>query len=160
MQKLLKKVYESKKLTVSLKMISHVCVAFGIAAWGALVALAYIEDEIVAVKIVACGAVPFVLVSLFRRFINAPRPYELYDFYGEPPKNKKGKSFPSRHVFSAFLIATLWVYINPFVAAASATLGVLLAISRVLTGIHFVRDVACGALIGVIAGTLGILIVL
>jgi membrane-associated phospholipid phosphatase len=37
-------------------------------------------------------------------------------------------------------------------------LGVLLCIARVLLGIHFVRDVIAGALIGVCSAALGILI--
>ena len=160
MQGLLKRIYESKKLTASLKIISHVCVAFGILAWAALLVICYLDDKLFALKVAVCGAVPFLLISAFRRFINAPRPYELYDFYAEPPKNKKGKSFPSRHVFSAFLIATLWFFESPVIAAALAAIGVILAVNRVLVGIHFVRDVIAGAIVGVISGALGILIVL
>ena len=160
MQGLLKRIYESKKLTASLKIISHVCVAFGVLAWAALLALCYMEDKLFALKVAVCGAVPFLLVSTSRHILNAPRPYELYDFYSEPPKNKNGKSFPSRHVFSAFLIATLWFFESPVIAVALAVLGVILAINRVLVGIHFVRDVVAGAIVGIISGALGILIVL
>ena len=160
MQKLLKRVYESIKLTIRFKIISHVCVALGVAAWALLLVLCYMEDKLFALKVAACGAVPFVLVSVFRHLIDAPRPYELYDFYDEPPKNKKGKSFPSRHVFSAFLIAALWVIKSPVIAASLAVFGVILAINRVITGIHFVRDVVAGAIIGIVSGVLGILIVL
>ena len=35
-------------------------------------------------------------------------------------------------------------------------MGLALAASRVLLGIHFIRDVLCGALVGVISGLIGI----
>ena len=35
---------------------------------------------------------------------------------------------------------------------------VILAVSRVLLGIHFIRDVVCGALVGVVSGVIGIVI--
>jgi len=34
--------------------------------------------------------------------------------------------------------------------------GIVLAVSRVLLGIHFIRDVVCGAAVGVISGLVGI----
>ena len=49
-------------------------------------------------------AVSFVLVSLFRRWYSAGRPYELLDITPLIPKDTRGKSFPSRHVFSDFII--------------------------------------------------------
>ena len=99
---------------------------------------------------------PFLAVSAVRFLINAPRPYELYDFYEKKPKEKHGKSFPSRHVYSAFVIATLaFVYSIPL-GVSLALIGVSLAAARVLLGIHFIRDVLCGALIGTVSGLIGI----
>ena len=107
--------------------------------------------------LVAAG-VPFVLVTLFRHLVNAPRPYEMYDFYQTPPKNKCGKSFPSRHVFSGFVIATLAFAYSLPLALVMLGFAVILAVSRVLLGIHFIRDVVCGALVGVVSGVIGIVI--
>ena len=45
--------------------------------------------------------VAFVVVSVFRRIYNAPRPYEKMDITPLIAKDKQGQSFPSRHVFSA-----------------------------------------------------------
>lgn len=53
---------------------------------------------------IAVPAVSFILVSVFRAKLNARRPYEVYQFQPLIPKDKCGNSFPSRHVFSIFVI--------------------------------------------------------
>ena len=87
--------------------------------------------------------------------INAPRPYELYDFYKERPRSKKGSSFPSRHVYSASVIATLLLFVYPIVGYVMLFFALLLAAIRVLVGIHFIRDVICALTLGVGAALLG-----
>ena len=113
-----------------------------------------------ALKIGVFALAPYILVSVMRKIIKAPRPYEIYDFYQAPPKNKVGQSFPSRHVFSAFVIAVLSYTASVWLSIALLVLGVCLAVSRVLLGIHFVRDVVAGALIGILSGIFGIIIIL
>ena len=103
------------------------------------------------------AGIPFILVDVFRRIINAKRPYELYDFYECPPKKREGRSFPSRHAYSAFVIATLAFAFSIPAGIVMACLGLALCVSRVLLGIHFIRDVLCGAAVGIIAGVLGLL---
>lgn len=99
-------------------------------------------------------AVSFVAVSLFRYFVNAKRPYEIYGFATLIPKNTVGKSFPSRHVFSIFVIGTTIFFINPNLGVAIWIMGVLLAVVRVISGVHFPRDVIAGAVIGIACGML------
>lgn len=110
-------------------------------------------------KIIAMTALPFIAVSVSRVLIKAPRPEELISFEdcGLKAPGKKGKSFPSRHVFSAMLIGTLLLGDIVWLGAIVLLLGVVLAVSRVLRGIHFIRDVIAGALIGVAAGAIGLL---
>ena len=55
----------------------------------------------------AIPGISFVAVSIFRKCYNAKRPYEIYDFKPLIPKDTIGKSFPSRHVFSIFVIGTI-----------------------------------------------------
>ena len=52
----------------------------------------------------------FVGLSVVRKIINAPRPYEKFDMPPVLEKDTKGKSFPSRHVFSVFIIAMTIFY--------------------------------------------------
>lgn len=99
----------------------------------------------------------FVLLSLVRKAINAPRPYEVFETAPLITKDTKGKSFPSRHVFSIFVIATTFWFKCPLpeVAIVIFILGILLALLRVVLGVHFTKDVIAGALLGIIMATLG-----
>lgn len=110
------------------------------------------------INVALITGVPFVTVSALRHFINAPRPYELFEFYEKKPKKKFGRSFPSRHVFSIFVIGTVIIPENVFLGIGLLVLGVILAVLRVLMGLHFIRDVAAGGAIGVVSGVVGILI--
>ena len=109
---------------------------------------------------IAVLGVPYLVVSLVRRLINAPRPYEMPDFSGEAPKEKKGSSFPSRHAFSAFAIGTLCLFVNPVVGVITLVLGAVMCLCRVALRIHFIRDVLCGAIIGVITSLIGAVIII
>lgn len=160
MEKLLKTVYNSRKISSALKITSHASVFISMLSYVAVIALLYIEEPIMAVRGVLATAIPFVIVSVARLLINAPRPYELYDFYEKRPKDKSGQSFPSRHVFSAFLVATVAYSVSIPLMIVNLVLGVAIAVSRVLLGMHFIRDVACGFLIGIVSGVVGILILM
>ncbi len=96
-----------------------------------------------------------ILVTVVRAIINAKRPYEVYDY--TPPVNKKtkGRSFPSRHTVCAFIIAMAFMYIQLRLGIIMLILAALIGVTRVLAGVHFVRDVIGGAAIGIIIGVLG-----
>ena len=160
MEDILLKVYKAKGLKNTLLVLSYVAVAVSCAAFLLMLVLAFLDSPLKAVKIAVFAGVPFVIVSLLRRLINAPRPYEIYSFYEEKPRDGKGKSFPSRHVFSAFVIGTLLFSVSIPLAVVTLTLGVGLAVCRVLLGIHFIRDVVAGGLIGALSGVIGLLILL
>ena len=123
-----------------------------------LLALCFFRSRGSLVEVIVGAAVPFVFVSIVRRLIRAPRPYELYDFYENLPKDKSGSSFPSRHAFSAFVIGTLAMPHSIILGVCVLALGVILSVARVLLGIHFIRDILAGALVGAISGILALLI--
>ena len=104
--------------------------------------------------------ISFILLSIIRDRINAPRPYEVFDI--DPVINKKtaGHSFPSRHIFSIFVIATTVFYFYPVAGVLIGLTGAALALNRVLGGVHFVRDVVVGALAGIFCGIVGFYIIL
>jgi membrane-associated phospholipid phosphatase len=158
MERLLRRVYSSKKISTSLKIVSHATVVIYVSAFLAMLVLFYLSEPMSALKLALAAGVPFILVSIVRRIINAPRPYQLYDFYEVLPKSKQGRSFPSRHVFSAFVIAVFALTVSVWLSLLLFVLGIALSVARVLLGIHFVRDVAAGALIGIISAILGIVI--
>ena len=97
-------------------------------------------------------AICFLTVTIFRKVINKQRPYEKLPIQSLIKKEKKGQSFPSRHVFSIFLIATLWFCFWKPVGIFLFIAGIFLAIVRVIGGVHFISDVCAGAFLGIIAG--------
>lgn len=110
------------------------------------------------VRLWRCFFVPFIsflAVSGLRKLIDAERPYEKLHFQPIIHKEKHGESFPSRHVFSVFVIALAFYYTFWPVGIVLTVFGVLLAAARVLGGVHFPRDVLAGAAIGIFAGVLG-----
>lgn len=119
-----------------------------------LLALAWEKDSRL-LRAVLVPAVSFVLLSVFRAAVNAPRPYEALDIRPLIHKDAKGKSFPSRHVFSAFVIAMTFLWLLPPLGALFLLAGVGLALCRVIGGVHWPRDVLAGALIGIVSGAVG-----
>lgn len=103
--------------------------------------------------------ISFLLLSIFRDWLNAPRPYEVLDIQPLIHKNTKGHSFPSRHVFSIAVIACAYGYIIAWAGIIGILLAIFMAYIRVLGGVHFPRDVIAGLLIGIMAGIIGFIIV-
>lgn len=104
---------------------------------------------------VFCTMIPagsFLLISAFRSWHSAPRPYEQLDIQPLMEKETKGKSFPSRHVFSVFIIGMTFFSVYQPAGVAIGVLGILLACIRVVGGVHFPKDVVAGALLGICFG--------
>ncbi|MBQ3417812.1 MAG: phosphatase PAP2 family protein [Ruminococcus sp.] len=97
----------------------------------------------------------FLLITAVRAIINARRPYEKYDYTPVIKKTTKGKSFPSRHTVSAFIIAMAFLYINTSIGVIMLVIAAIIGVTRVLCGVHFIRDVISGAAIGIAVGVLG-----
>ena len=155
MEKILKKVSDSKALSTALRLFSHFVTLFSVLAFGYLATISLKESVSLLFELGIILGAPFLLVTLLRKRINAPRPYEIYDFYPTPPKNKKGLSFPSRHAFSAFAIGVALCFASPLMGGILLATSAMMCVARVLLGIHFIRDVLCGALIGTVATLIG-----
>lgn len=105
-------------------------------------------------KAVLIPGVSFVAVSIFRKKHNAPRPYEVFGVLSAIKKDTVGKSFPSRHVFSIFVIGVTTMYFYPIWGSILCAAGIILAAARVIGGVHFTKDVIAGAIIGVLSGSI------
>ena len=106
-------------------------------------------------RVLLVPLVSFILVSIFRRKFNASRPYEVLDIVPVLDKNTSGKSFPSRHVFSVFVISMAFHYICPLMGIGLMIVGFLLAVVRVMGGVHYPKDVIAGAVLGILSGLVG-----
>ncbi len=95
----------------------------------------------------------FLLVSLLRYHLNYPRPFEELGFEPLIP-HSKGESFPSRHTASAFILACACTYASPWLAIPGFILAAVAGLSRFLLGVHYPRDVLCGAAISLLLGWL------
>ena len=158
MYNLLKKIYSKPRLYGYMSLLSHAAVivtalSFIPLRWGA-----FLICWVSCVKVIIITASPLLLVTVLRAYVNAPRPYDLYDFYEHKPRGGTGHSFPSRHAYSVFAIASVSMFIYPVMGAILLALGIIICVTRVLLGIHFIRDVAAGAVTGAVCGVLGVLI--
>ncbi|CBZ49058.1 lipid phosphate phosphohydrolase 2 family protein [Streptococcus gallolyticus subsp. gallolyticus ATCC BAA-2069] len=99
-------------------------------------------------------ALSFVLVSVVRKLLNAPRPYEIWNITPLILKNTKGQSMPSRHVFSATIISMAILRLNLILGIFFLILSLVIALCRVLGGVHYPRDVMAGFLVGIVCGLL------
>jgi PAP2 superfamily protein len=94
----------------------------------------------------------FILLSVIRKAINWPRPYEIGMLPPLLDREGKGSSMPSRHVFSAAIISIVAWGVNPILSILGLSLALLLAGVRVLAGLHFVRDVVVGFVVALLWG--------
>ncbi len=106
--------------------------------------------ELVRVILVPLGV--FVTVTVLRKLICRQRPYEKYKTESVFGKTTKGHSMPSRHTASAFVISMAMLYVNFDFGVLSLSVSVMIMLSRVLAGVHFLSDVIVGMCISVIAG--------
>lgn len=139
----------------ALKAVNFFCTGFTYATFCIVVLYLALMRETVVVRLVLTCGISFVLLSLVRRVMNCPRPYEVYQLPPLLHKETQGKSFPSRHVFSICVIGTSMLYVLPPLGIVLLVLSALLAVARVVSGVHFVRDVVAGAIIGVLSAIVG-----
>jgi len=108
------------------------------------------------VKIAFVPLLTLVTVTVLRLAIDRPRPYA-EDGAGITPlvrKNSDGKSFPSRHVTCATVIAMTFLPFYPMMGGVLLFASVLLSYARFATGLHYPSDILAGAGVGVILGCL------
>lgn len=96
----------------------------------------------------------FLGVTIMRKLIDRPRPYEKFGFPPVIDNDKKGESFPSRHTASAFIIALSAFCVSPILSVILGILALIISVSRVLAGIHFISDVLFGASLSFFFGIL------
>lgn len=66
-------------------------------------------------------------------------------------------SFPSGHTTSSFACSTVMMFFNPWLGMIGYTYAIFTAISRLYLFVHYLSDVICGMLLGIIIGILSCL---
>lgn len=136
----------------TLRTIDRLCVATVALTYVVCVAWSFISGNARAWGLVLVPGLGFVLLSIVRAYIDAPRPYELAAVNPLLDASTHGKSFPSRHVGSGALIGSSLMFVYPLAGTGVLLLTVVLAIVRVRGRVHFVRDVVAGYVAGIIFG--------
>ena len=88
------------------------------------------------------------IYKILKRKTVRPRPYQVHQVIrlGERPLDHF--SFPSGHTLHAVMVTTLLGYIQPVLLLLMLPFTMLVAVSRMVLGLHYPTDVAVGALIG------------
>lgn len=94
----------------------------------------------------------FLGITILRIIIKEQRPYVRYGVAPVFAKDNKPDSMPSRHTACAFIIAMTMLRFNMWAGILYLFIAVLIAVSRVCAGVHYVRDVIIGALIAILCG--------
>ena len=96
----------------------------------------------------------FVILSLLRKKLNAPRPYEVWEIVPLLDRDSPGQSMPSRHVFSATIISMACLHASLSVGVILLVLSALLGLVRVLGGVHYPKDVVVGYICALVWGVI------
>ena len=121
-------------------------------SYGILIVFMFFSDIKIFARITLSPLTVFAIVTFFRKIFNRPRPYEKFATTSVFGKNKKGESMPSRHTACAFIIAMAFMYVSIPLGIAYLIISVLIMISRVLAGVHFISDVIAGMAISLLYG--------
>lgn len=110
-----------------------------------------------AIKYIFVPLTTIIISKMIKKNIDAKRPFEKLNIKSIV-YHKKGQSFPSNHSSSATIICIAIFYILKGQGIYLALLAIITGGSRVFSGIHYVKDVLAGFLIGALAGLIGFFI--
>ena len=94
--------------------------------------------------------------EILRRLAPRPRPFDAFAISPLIP-HASGGSLPSRHSASALAIALVGYEINPLIGILLTLIALMVGATRVLTGLHFPRDIAVGYILALAMGLPGLL---
>ena len=151
--------YRGKTASTAINVLDKALVYVIAVAFVAMAAVLFATGAADAVRFVAVPAATFAIVTLLRRAIDAPRPYELHEIDPIIVKDTHGKSLPSRHVASAVAIACAFFHLDMAVGALAFVACAIVSFTRIVGGVHFPRDVAAAVLVSLAVGLAGFALV-
>lgn len=152
---------ENPGMAKGIHIANKLCTGTMYLAYPLLLIYQFLQKDAGLLRSLTVPAISFVLLSIFRDKCNRPRPYETFQMPPVIKKDTKGHSFPSRHVFSAAMIALTFLWMSPWMWLGALFLCVtaVLAVVRVVSGVHYISDVLAGIIVAVIASVIGFEIV-
>ena len=152
---------DSKGLAKGIHIANKICTGMMYLSYPLLLLYLFLQKDIILVRAILVPFVSFVLLSVVRSKINRPRPYVTFDVPPIIPKDTKGRSFPSRHVFSATMIAMTYLLVSPWMwlGVIFLCVSVVLAVVRVVSGVHYISDVLAGIVVGVVSAIVGFIFI-
>ena len=103
-----------------------------------------------AVRMIGVGVVDIVLYKIVKRWIARPRPCRACPGIRECARPLDEFSFPSGHTLHSVACSVILTVYYPMLGLIVWPFTILLAVSRVVLGLHYPSDVIVGALIGAI----------
>ena len=143
------------KIMIATEKMAEIIV---IISYALLLVYSVYSDVGFALRSAVTSIIALYLCTLLRFVVNAKRPYQVYETLPAMHKDTLGQSFPSRHLTSVAVIAVSMLYTNIVIGCLFVALMLLMGTLRVLLGVHFVKDVTVGAVIGLAIGIVGIYI--
>ena len=143
---------EKPALCRFLKASNRLLTVLSFVAYPVLLLFLFLQKDAHLFEAIVAPLDGFLVVTVYRFIRNRKRPYESLPIHPIIEKQTKGKSFPSRHVYSAMAIACAWLLWSgiPVVGIILILCALLLATIRVLTGVHYISDVLAGAAFAVL----------
>ena len=103
-----------------------------------------------AVRMICVGAVDLVLYRIIKRWIARPRPYRTCPGIRACTRTLDEFSFPSGHTLHSVAFSLILTAYYPMFALFVWPFTILIAVSRIVLGLHYPSDVIVGAVIGAI----------
>jgi len=111
-----------------------------------------IKNIYLLIKITVLPMLTLISVTIIKMYINQKRPYEVYDITPLFEIKKRNDSFPSRHTVCASVIAVSFLYMNTGLGIAMIFFALTIAACRVISGMHFIKDVLASVFLGCFIG--------
>jgi undecaprenyl-diphosphatase len=100
------------------------------------------------VRMIGVGIVDLVVYRIIKRWIARPRPYRTCPGIRACSRSLDEFSFPSGHTLHSVAFSVILTAYYPMFALFVWPFTVLVAVSRIVLGLHYPSDVIVGALIG------------
>lgn len=158
-EKISKPFRKNEKTVKAINIINRILTLVVYASYPSLLCYVFLIEREKSVKTVFVPAIMLVAVSVLRKIINRKRPYVALNIEPIIKKDKQGESMPSRHIFSVFMIAMAFMYVEPLWSVPLFAVGVILGVIRIIGGVHYPSDIFVGALIGIVSGIIGFFVI-